>query len=107
MGVYFADTGSSAELSARANPSNPLMARRAQNDIGTTLTWTQNRKLVLLVFRGFWPVFGQSWAQEPAQRPQLEKRYINQRKLARGIDSKAQKKTKIENPALSPSQELY
>ncbi len=26
------------------------------------------------------PVFGQSWAQEPAQRPRLEKRNIHQRK---------------------------
>ncbi len=28
-------------------------------------------------------VFGQSWAQESAQRPRFEKRYINQRQLAR------------------------
>ncbi len=34
-------------------------------------------------------MFGQSWAQERAQRPRLEKRYINQRKLTREIDSKA------------------
>ncbi len=43
---------------------------------------------------GFGPVFGQSWAQEPAKRPRLEKRYINQRTLAREIDSKA-RETKI------------
>ncbi len=42
----------------------------------------------MLVVLGFWPVFGQSWAQEPAQRPRLEKRNINQRKLTREIDSK-------------------
>ncbi len=41
------------------------------------------------VFLGFWSVFGQSWAQVPAQRPRLEKCYINQRKLTREIDSKA------------------
>jgi hypothetical protein len=39
-------------------------------------------------------VFGQSWAQEPAQRPPLEKRYMKQRKLARDIDSKAPRKKK-------------
>ena len=42
----------------------------------------------------FWPIFGQSWAQERAQRPRLEKRYINQRRLAREIDSKAPNKLK-------------
>ncbi len=34
-------------------------------------------------------MFGQSWAQEPAQRPRLEKRYMNQRKLTREIDPEA------------------
>ncbi len=34
-------------------------------------------------------VFGQSRAQEPAQRPRLEKCCINQRTLSRGIHSKA------------------
>ncbi len=34
-------------------------------------------------------IFGQSWAQERAQRLRLEKRCMNQRKLAREIDSKA------------------
>ncbi len=37
----------------------------------------------------FWSVFGQSTAQDLAQRPRLEKRYINQRNLAREIDSGA------------------
>ncbi len=41
----------------------------------------------ILFFRGFRSVFGQSWAQERAQRPRLDKCYINQRKLAREIDS--------------------
>jgi hypothetical protein len=36
----------------------------------------------LVSFLSFWSVFGQSWAREPAQRPRLEKIYINQRKLA-------------------------
>ncbi len=40
-------------------------------------------------FSVFWFAFGQNWAQERAQRPRLEKRYINQRKLALEIDSKA------------------
>ena len=30
-------------------------------------------------FSRFGPVFGQSWGQERAQMPRLEKRYINQR----------------------------
>ena len=42
----------------------------------------------ILVFLGFGPVFGQSWAQERAQRHRLEKCYINQRKRTREIDSK-------------------
>ncbi len=42
-----------------------------------------------IVILGLPPVFAQSWAQERAQRPRLEKRYINQRKLARGVDSRA------------------
>ncbi len=37
----------------------------------------QETKIYILVVLGFWPVFGQSWAQEPAQRPRLEQRYIN------------------------------
>ncbi len=63
-------------------------------------TWTQNRKLkykyvfifVFVLLFGFsrvWQVFGQIWAQQPAQRTRLEKHNINQRKLARDIDSKA------------------
>ena len=55
----------------------------------TYLDSEQDTKIYILVFRCFWSVFGQSWAQEPAQRPRLEKRCINQRKLAREIDSKA------------------
>ena len=36
----------------------------------------------ILCFIGFGPVFGQNWwAQERAQMPRLEKRYINQRTL--------------------------
>ncbi len=31
------------------------------------------------------PIIGQTWAQERAQRPRLEKRYINQRKSTRCI----------------------
>ena len=59
----------------------------------TLLPWTQGQisgylKEYISVFLGFWPVFGQSWAQEPAQRPRLEKCCINQRKLTREIDSK-------------------
>ncbi len=46
-------------------------------------------KMCILVFLCVGPVFGQSWAQKPAQRPRLEKRYINQRELSREIDSKA------------------
>ncbi len=46
-------------------------------------------RIYILVFHGFRLVFGQSWDQELAQRPRLEKRYINQRTLAREIDSKA------------------
>ncbi len=42
----------------------------------------------MIVFLGFWSVFGQTWAQERAQRPRLEKRYINHRKSAREIDAK-------------------
>jgi hypothetical protein len=41
----------------------------------------------MCVFLVFGAVFGQSWAQELAQRPRLEKCCINQRKLARGIDA--------------------
>jgi hypothetical protein len=55
----------------------------------TYLDSEQETKIYILVVLGFGPVFGQTWAQEPAQRPRLEKRYINQRKLAREIDSKA------------------
>ena len=40
---------------------------------------------MLADFCRFLSVFGQSWAQERAQRPRLEKRYINQRKLAPGV----------------------
>ncbi len=49
----------------------------------------QEAKTYILVFLSFWPVSGQSWAEEPAQRPRPEKRYMNQRKLNREIDSKA------------------
>ncbi len=45
-------------------------------------------------FLGFWTVFGQSWAQQRAQRPRLEKRYMDQRGLVREIDSKAPRKLK-------------
>ena len=48
--------------------------------------------MYILVVLGFWSVFGQSWAREPAQRPRLEKRYINQRKLAQEIASRALQK---------------
>ncbi len=51
-------------------------------------------KIYSLVVLGFGPVFGQTWAQENAQRPRLEKRYINQRKIEREIDSKAPRKLK-------------
>ncbi len=43
---------------------------------------------IYISFIGFGRMFGQSWAQERAQRPRLKKRYINQRKLSREIDSK-------------------
>lgn len=56
----------------------------------TYLDSEQKAKMCILVFVAFWPVFGRSSAQEPAQRPQLEERNINQRK-AREIDSKASK----------------
>ena len=46
----------------------------------------------MLVCVGFRSIFGQSWAQEPAQWPRPEKRYINQRKLSREIDSRALQK---------------
>ncbi len=45
---------------------------------------------IMIVFLVFLPVFGHTWAQERAQRPRLEQRYINQRKLIREIDSKTQ-----------------
>jgi hypothetical protein len=41
----------------------------------------QETKQYILVFLVSLQVFGQSWAQEPAQRPRLEKRYTNQRTL--------------------------
>ena len=47
----------------------------------------QETKMYILFFPCFWPVSGQSWAQEPAQRPRFEKRYINQRKLPRETKS--------------------
>ncbi len=49
----------------------------------------QVTKIYILFFISFWPVFGHSWAQERAQRPRLEKRHRNRRKLAREIDSEA------------------
>ena len=56
----------------------------------------EETKLYILVFLDFGPDFGQSWARERAQRPRLEKCYINQRKLARETESKTPKlKSKI------------
>ncbi len=55
----------------------------------TYLDSAQEAKIYMLVFLGFRPIVGQSWAQEPAQRPRLEKRSINQRKVTREIDYKA------------------
>ncbi len=54
----------------------------------------QETKTYILLFRCFWFVFGESWAQECAQRPRLEKPYINQQKLSRNIDSKAPRQLK-------------
>jgi hypothetical protein len=51
----------------------------------------QENQIYISFFIGFWPVFGQSGPQERAQRPRLEKHYINQRTLARGINSEAPK----------------
>ncbi len=48
----------------------------------------QEASVYILIVLDFGPVFGQSWAQERAQRPRLEKRYTNQRKLPREIGSK-------------------
>ena len=53
----------------------------------------QETKIYILIFLGFGGIFGHSWAQEPAQRPRLEKHDIDQRKLTREIDSKAPKTT--------------
>ncbi len=49
----------------------------------------QETKTYILVFLGFGPFSGQSGAQEPAQRPRLQKSYLNQRKSIREIDPKA------------------
>ncbi len=49
---------------------------------------------VLLVL-GFRLVFGKIWAQECAEGPRREKRYINQRKLAREIVSKTPRTRKL------------
>ncbi len=58
--------------------------------------WTQNRKLkmYMLVLLGVGHVSYQTLPQERAQRPRLEKHNMNQRTLARGIDSKALNKLK-------------
>jgi hypothetical protein len=37
----------------------------------------QEAKIYIRLFFGFGPVFGQSWAQERAPRPRLEKRCVN------------------------------
>ncbi len=42
----------------------------------------------MLLFVGFGPISGQSWARDRYQRPRLEKWYINQRKLSRETDFK-------------------
>ncbi len=47
------------------------------------------------MFLGLGPVFGQRWAQEPAQRPRLYECYIDQRKLNREIDYKAPKNKNV------------
>ncbi len=60
----------------------------------TYLDSEQETKIYILVSLVFLPFFGQSWAPERAQRPQLETRYMNQRNLAREIDSKAPRKLK-------------
>ncbi len=53
-------------------------------------TWVPEGSLAgFIFFLNFRPIFSQSWAQERAQRPRLEKCCINQRQLAREIDSKA------------------
>ncbi len=49
----------------------------------------QESKIYILVFLGFGQVFGQSWAQQRAQRPRLEKGYMYHRTLTREIDSNA------------------
>ncbi len=54
----------------------------------------QEAQLNIFVFLGFGPVFGQSWAQERSPWPQLEKCYMNQRKLTREIDTEAPRKLK-------------
>ncbi len=49
-------------------------------------TWVSNTwffRIYILCFPGCGLVFGKRWAQERAQRPRLEKRYINQRRLTR------------------------
>ena len=60
----------------------------------TYLDSEQETKIYILICFGFRQVFGQSWAQERAHRPRLEKRHTHQQTIARGIDSKAPRKLK-------------
>ncbi len=50
---------------------------------------------VILIVLGFWPVFGESWAQECAQPPRLEKDYIDQPKINPEDQFRGTEKTKI------------
>ncbi len=63
--------------------------------VSSYLDSEQEAKIYVGVVLCCLPIFGQSGAQERAQRPRLEKRYINQTKLAREIDSMAPRKVKF------------
>ncbi len=67
-------------------PGNPTAKLQGPRKCLTYLDSEQETKIYILVVLSCWPVFGQSWGQE---RLRLEKRCINQRKLARKIDSKS------------------
>ncbi len=58
---------------------------------------------MILVLVGFGSVFGQSWARDRYQRPRLEKRRINQRKLTRETDSKVPKTNGILYMVVGPA----
>jgi hypothetical protein len=84
--------GGTPETRSNTNRNQHEFKPRAVSS--TYLDSEQQTKIYILVLLCFWPLFGQSWPQERAQRPRLEKRYIHQRKLARGIDPKAPRKLK-------------